>query len=217
MGLVRLPGATLVCGSPELLVEVSAGRIASRPIAGTRPRGADASADLAWAQELSGDTKEKAEHLMLVDLLRNDVGRVSRPGSVHVPEFMAVERYSHVMHLVSQVEGQLQASAGPADVIRALFPGGTITGAPKVRTMQVIAELEPVARGYYTGSLGWIGATGDLCLNIVIRSLWSADGRTFVQAGAGIVADSVPDREYAESLRKAQAPLLAAARAVLPP
>jgi para-aminobenzoate synthetase component 1 len=154
---------------------------------------------------------------MLVDLLRNDVGRVSRPGTVHVPEFMAVERYSHVMHLVSQVEGQLQASAGPADVIRALFPGGTITGAPKVRTMQVIAELEPVARGYYTGSLGWIGASGDLCLNIVIRSLWSADGRTFVQAGAGIVADSVPAREYAESLRKAQAPLLAAARAVLRP
>jgi para-aminobenzoate synthetase component 1 len=215
MGLVRLPGATLVCGSPELLVEVSAGRIASRPIAGTRPRGADEAADLAWAQELAGDTKEKAEHLMLVDLLRNDVGRVSRPGTVHVPEFMAIERYSHVMHLVSQVEGRLQDSAGPADVIRALFPGGTITGAPKVRTMQVIAELEPVARGYYTGSLGWIGASGDLCLNIVIRSLWSAEGRTFVQAGAGVVADSVPTREYAESLRKAQAPLLAAARAAV--
>ena len=217
MGLVRLPGATLVCGSPELLVEVSAGRIASRPIAGTRPRGANEAADLVWAQELSGDTKEKAEHLMLVDLLRNDVGRVSRPGTVRVPEFMAVERYSHVMHLVSQVEGSLQASAGPADVIRALFPGGTITGAPKVRTMQVIAELEPVARGYYTGSLGWIGADGDLCLNIIIRSLWSAEGRTFIQAGAGVVADSVPAREYAESLRKAQAPLLAATRAALRP
>jgi para-aminobenzoate synthetase component 1 len=216
MGLVRLPGATLVCGSPELLVEVSHGRITSRPIAGTRPRGADAAADLAWAQELAGDTKEKAEHLMLVDLLRNDVGRVSQPGSVSVPEFMSVERYSHVMHLVSQVEGRLQASAGPAEVIRALFPGGTITGAPKVRTMQIIAALEPVARGYYTGSLGWIGASGDLCLNIIIRSLWSADGRAFVQAGAGIVADSVPAREYAESLRKAQAPLLAAARAALP-
>ena len=215
MGLVRLPGATLVCGSPELLVEVSAGRIASRPIAGTRPRGADAAADLAWAQELAGDTKEKAEHLMLVDLLRNDVGRVSQPGTVSVPEFMAVERYSHVMHLVSQVEGRLQAAAGPAEVIRALFPGGTITGAPKVRTMQIIAELEPVARGYYTGSLGWIGASGDLCLNIIIRSLWSAEGRAFVQAGAGIVADSVPSREYAESLRKAQAPLLAANRAAL--
>ena len=217
MGLVRLPGATLVCGSPELLVEVSAGRIASRPIAGTRPRGADEAADLAWAQELSGDTKEKAEHLRLVDLLRNDVGRVARPGTVRVPEFMAIERYSHVMHLVSQVEGVLQASAGPADVIRALFPGGTVTGAPKVRTMQVIAELEPVARGYYTGSLGWIGASGDLCLNIIIRSLWSAEARTFIQAGAGIVADSIPAHEYAESLRKAQAPLLAAARAALRP
>ncbi len=215
MGLVRLPGATLVCGSPELLVEVAGGRVASRPIAGTRPRGADEAADLAWARELAGDGKEKAEHLMLVDLLRNDVGRVARAGTVRVPEFMAVERYSHVMHLVSQVEGELAAGAGPADVVRALFPGGTVTGAPKVRTMQVIAELEPVARGYYTGSLGWIGASGDLCLNIVIRSLWTAEGRAFVQAGAGVVADSVPAREYAESLRKAQAPLLAAARAAL--
>jgi para-aminobenzoate synthetase component 1 len=213
MGLVSLPGATLVCGSPELLVESMGGRVASRPIAGTRPRGADEAADLAWAGELAGDGKERAEHLMLVDLLRNDVGRVSAPGSVTVPEFMAIERYSHVMHLVSQVEGRLQAGAGPAEVIRALFPGGTVTGAPKVRTMQIIAEVEPVARGYYTGSLGWIGASGDLCLNIIIRSLWSADGRCFVQAGAGIVADSVPSREHAESLRKAQAPLLAAARA----
>jgi para-aminobenzoate synthetase component 1 len=216
MGFVRLPGAALACGSPELLVEVAAGRVTSRPIAGTRPRGADEAADLAWARELAGDTKEKAEHLMLVDLLRNDVGRVSRPGTVRVPEFMAVERYSHVMHLVSQVEGDLAAGAGPADVVRALFPGGTVTGAPKVRTMQIIAELEPVARAYYTGSLGWIGASGELCLNIIIRSLWSAEGRAFVQAGAGIVADSVPAREYAESLRKAQAPLLAAARAALP-
>ena len=216
MGFVRLPGVSLACGSPELLVEVAGGRVASRPIAGTRPRGADEAADLAWARELSGDTKEKAEHLMLVDLLRNDVGRVSRPGTVRVPEFMAVERYSHVMHLVSQVEGDLAAGAGPADVVRALFPGGTVTGAPKVRTMQVIAELEPVARAYYTGSLGWLGASGELCLNIIIRSLWSAEGRAFVQAGAGVVADSVPAREYAESLRKAQAPLLAAARAALP-
>jgi para-aminobenzoate synthetase component 1 len=153
---------------------------------------------------------------MLVDLLRNDVGRVSAPGTVRVPEFMAVERYSHVMHLVSQVEGDLAAGATPADVIRALFPGGTITGAPKVRTMQVIAELEPVARAFYTGSFGWIGASGDLCLNIIIRSLWTAEGRAFVQAGAGVVADSDPRREHAESWRKAQAPLLAAARAALP-
>lgn len=217
MGFARLPGAALACGSPELLVSVEAGRIASRPIAGTRPRGSDAAADLAWAQELAGDTKERAEHLMLVDLLRNDVGRVAAPGTVQVPEFMAVEKYSHVMHLVSQVEGQLAAGATPADVIRALFPGGTITGAPKVRTMQVIAELEPVARAFYTGSFGWIGASGDLCLNIIIRSLWTAEGRAFVQAGAGVVADSAPRREFAESWRKAQAPLLAAARAALPP
>ena len=217
MGFARLPGVALACGSPELLVSVDAGRVASRPIAGTRPRGADEAADLAWARELAGDTKERAEHLMLVDLLRNDVGRVSAPGTVRVPEFMAVERYSHVMHLVSQVEGELAAGATPADVIRALFPGGTITGAPKVRTMQVIAELEPVARAFYTGSFGWIGASGDLCLNIIIRSLWTAEGRAFVQAGAGVVADSVPRREHAEAWRKAQAPLLAAARAALPP
>jgi para-aminobenzoate synthetase component 1 len=217
MGLLSLPAGTLACGSPELLVEVVGGRIASRPIAGTRPRGADAAADAAWAQELAGDTKERAEHLMLVDLLRNDVGRVAAPGSVHVPEFMAVERYSHVMHLVSQVEGRLASGLGPAEVVRALFPGGTITGAPKVRTMQVIAELEPVARGFYTGSIGWVGANGDLCLNIVIRSLWTTGGRSFIQAGAGIVADSRPEREHAESWRKAQAPLLAAARAALPP
>jgi len=216
MGFARLPGAALACGSPELLVSVDAGRVASRPIAGTRPRGADEAADLAWARELAGDTKERAEHLMLVDLLRNDVGRVSAPGTVRVPEFMAVERYSHVMHLVSQVEGDLAGGATPADVIRALFPGGTITGAPKVRTMQVIAELEPVARAFYTGSFGWIGASGDLCLNIIIRSLWTAEGRAFVQAGAGVVADSQPRREHAESWRKAQAPLLAAARAALP-
>jgi para-aminobenzoate synthetase component 1 len=217
MGLLSLPTGTLACGSPELLVEVTGGRIASRPIAGTRPRGADAAADAAWVKELSGDTKERAEHLMLVDLLRNDVGRVAAPGSVHVPEFMAVEKYSHVMHLVSQVEGRLAAGVGPAEVVRALFPGGTITGAPKVRTMQIIAELEPVARGFYTGSIGWVGANGDLCLNIIIRSLWTTGGRSFIQAGAGIVADSLPEREHAESWRKAQAPLLAAARAALPP
>jgi para-aminobenzoate synthetase component I len=217
MGLLCLPTGTLACGSPELLVEVTGGRIASRPIAGTRPRGVDAAADEGWVKELSGDTKERAEHLMLVDLLRNDVGRVAAPGSVHVPEFMAVEKYSHVMHLVSQVEGRLAAGVGPAEVVRALFPGGTITGAPKVRTMQIIAELEPVARGFYTGSIGWVGANGDLCLNIIIRSLWTTGGRSFIQAGAGIVADSQPEREHAESWRKAQAPLLAAARAVLPP
>jgi para-aminobenzoate synthetase component 1 len=213
MGYLRFPGGALACGSPELLVEVVAGKIHSRPIAGTRPRGADSVADDAWVAELTQNQKERAEHLMLVDLLRNDVGRVAEPGSVRVPEFMTVERYSHVMHLVSQVEGQLSSRSDLAEVIQALFPGGTITGAPKVRTMQIIAEVEPVARGFYTGSLGWMSASGDLCLNIIIRSLWSASQRCFIQAGAGVVADSDPAQEYAESIRKAQAPHLAAARA----
>lgn len=205
MAFMRLPGVTLVCGSPELLVESSVGRLSSRPIAGTRPLTGTAEDDAVFSRELAADSKERAEHLMLVDLLRNDIGRVSAPGTVRVPEFMAIERYSHVMHLVSQVEGARSPSAGPAEIIRSLFPGGTVTGAPKVRTMQIIAELEPVARGFYTGSVGWIGADGDLCLNIVIRTLTLVGGRCFAQAGAGVVADSVPEREHAESLRKALA------------
>ena len=215
MGYLKFPEGQLVCGSPELLVEVIDGQVRSRPIAGTRPRGSNTEADEKWAQELSENKKENAEHLMLVDLLRNDVGRVSIAGSVKVPEFMAVERYSHVMHLVSQVEGKILPTATPADVIRALFPGGTITGAPKVRTMQIISEVEPVARGFYTGSVGWIGASGNMCFNIIIRSLWASQGRCFIQAGAGIVADSDPQQEYQESIRKAQAPLLAATQAQL--
>ena len=206
MGYLRLPDAELVCGSPELLVELVGRRLASRPIAGTRPRVGDEPSDLAFARELAGDSKERAEHLMLVDLLRNDIGRVAAPGSVRVPEFMAVERYSHVMHLVSQVEGDLpDPPPPPSAVVRALFPGGTVTGAPKVRTLQVIAELEPVARGFYTGSVGWLAASGDLCLNIVIRTLTLAGGRCLAQAGAGVVADSDPEREHAEALRKALA------------
>jgi para-aminobenzoate synthetase component 1 len=206
MGYLRLPEVELICGSPELLVECSSSRISSRPIAGTRPRTGQAEEDLAFARELAGDSKERAEHLMLVDLLRNDIGRVSIPGTVCVPEFMAVERYSHVMHLVSQIEGRLPEPPPPlSEIIRATFPGGTVTGAPKVRTLQIIAELEPVARGFYTGSVGWIAASGDLCLNIVIRTLTLTQGRCFAQAGAGVVADSIPGREYAESLRKALA------------
>lgn len=206
MGYLRLPDAELVCGSPELLVERVDRRLASRPIAGTRPRLGDEPSDLAFARELAADSKERAEHLMLVDLLRNDIGRVAAPGTVRVPEFMAVERYSHVMHLVSQVEGDLpDPPPPPSAVVRALFPGGTVTGAPKVRTLQVIAELEPVARGFYTGSVGWVAGSGDLCLNIVIRTLTLAAGRCLAQAGAGVVADSDPGREHEESLRKALA------------
>lgn len=213
MGYLRLPSAELVCGSPELLVETLGPRIASRPIAGTRPRTGDEPADGAFARELAADSKERAEHLMLVDLLRNDIGRVAAPGTVRVPEFMAIERYSHVMHLVSQVEGVLpDPPPAPSHILRALFPGGTVTGAPKVRTLQVIAELEPVARGFYTGSVGWIAASGDLCLNIVIRTLTLADGHCHAQAGAGVVADSTPGREYDESLRKALALRVALSR-----
>ena len=213
MGYLRLPAVELVCGSPELLVERLGPRLVSRPIAGTRPRTGDEPADGAFARELAADSKERAEHLMLVDLLRNDIGRVAAPGTVRVPEFMAIERYSHVMHLVSQVEGALpDPPPPPSSLVRALFPGGTVTGAPKVRTLQVIAELEPVARGFYTGSVGWIAASGDLCLNIVIRTLTLADGRCHAQAGAGVVADSVPGREHEESLRKALALRLALSR-----
>ncbi|MGA0132775.1 MAG: anthranilate synthase component I family protein [Opitutales bacterium] len=220
MSFLRGPEFTLVCGSPELLVEAGGGVIASRPIAGTRPRTGLVDEDAAFARELAADSKERAEHLMLVDLLRNDVGRVAAPGTVRVPEFMALERYSHVMHLVSQVEGATPSPRpSPAAVIRALFPGGTVTGAPKVRTMQVIAELEPVARGFYTGSVGWADDSGDLCLNIVIRTLvqtrpFPGPPRCFVQAGAGVVADSVPGREHEESLRKALALRVALARAL---
>jgi para-aminobenzoate synthetase component 1 len=215
MGYVQMPGISLACGSPELLVESLGTRLSSRPIAGTRPFTGTEDVDQAFSSELASDSKERAEHLMLVDLLRNDLGRVSRPGTVRVPEFMTIERYSHVIHLVSQIEGERALTAGPAEIIHALFPGGTVTGAPKVRTMQVIAELEPVARGFYTGSIGWISASGDLCLNIIIRSLILTQGRCFAQAGAGIVADSVPAREHAESLRKALALRVALARALI--
>ncbi len=205
MGLLRLPGFTLVCGSPELLVSQRAGRLAARPIAGTRPRGRDAAEDTRFEAELFASGKERAEHLMLVDLARNDLGRVATYGSVRVPEFMACERYSHVMHLVSQVEATLAAGRDWTDTLRATFPGGTITGCPKHRTMEIIEELEPVGRGFYTGSLGWIGYDGDMELNIIIRSLLVHGGVAHVQSGAGIVADSVPAREHDESLRKAAA------------
>ena len=209
MGLFRLPGFTLVCGSPELLVRVRDGRIESRPIAGTRRRGETPERDAELHAELSANTKENAEHLMLVDLLRNDLGRVSKPGTVHVPEFMTVERYSHVMHLVSHVVGEPLPDATASDIVRAVFPGGTITGAPKVRTMEIIEELEPVRRAFYTGSAGWISGADAMELNIIIRTLHAQDGLAHIQAGAGIVADSIPEREYRESLSKARALLVA--------
>ncbi|MDP4099203.1 anthranilate synthase component I family protein [Paenibacillus sp. P96] len=205
MGLLRTPAFTLASGSPELLVKLDGGRVTARPIAGTRRRGRTPAEDRAMAEELLSSEKERAEHIMLVDLERNDIGRIAEYGTVHVPELMTVEYYSHVMHLVSQVEGRLAQGRNAIDVIAAVFPGGTITGAPKVRTMEIIEELEPVRRGPYTGSMGWIDYNGDMELNIIIRTLAVKDGMSYIQAGAGIVIDSDPYREYKESRNKAKA------------
>ncbi len=205
MGLIRWQGGALVSGSPELLVLHERGRLATRPIAGTRKRGATPEQDARLEAELTGSEKERAEHVMLVDLLRNDIGRVSAYGTVRVEELMTVERYSHVMHLVSEVTGRIAAGKDGYDVLAAVFPGGTITGAPKIRTMEIIEELEPVRRGPYTGSMGWIDYNGNMEFNITIRTLVMAEGTAHVQAGAGIVIDSDPEREYAESLNKAKA------------
>jgi anthranilate/para-aminobenzoate synthase component I len=196
---------TLISSSPERLVRLHNGQADTRPIAGTRPRGLDPRDDQRLIGELLANEKERAEHLMLVDLERNDLGRVCRIGSVQVDEFMAIEQYSHVSHLVSHLSGVLKPEATPFDLIRALFPGGTITGVPKIRCMEIIEELEPVRRGPYTGSFGYIGWNGDLDLNIVIRTLVWCAGKGYLQVGAGIVADSDPAREYEETLQKAQA------------
>ena len=195
----------LVSSSPERLVRLQGRRVDTRPIAGTRPRGQSLSEDRRLAEELLTNTKERAEHLMLVDLERNDLGRVCRYGTVKADEFMVVERYSHVSHIVSNVMGALHEKFDGFHLIRAVFPGGTITGVPKIRCMEVIEELEPSRRGLYTGSLGYLSWSGDLDLNIVIRTLVLTGGDGYLQVGAGIVADSDPDREYEETLFKAEA------------
>jgi len=196
---------TVVSSSPERLVRLT-GRIAdTRPIAGTRRRGRDFSETRDLTAELLTNEKERAEHIMLLDLERNDLGKVCAYGTVSVDELMVVEDYSHVIHIVSNVRGELAPGRDGFDLIRAVFPGGTITGVPKVRCMEIIDELEPVARGLYTGSLGYLANTGDLDLNIIIRTFIIKDGVAYVQTGAGIVADSDPAREYAETLEKAEA------------
>ncbi|TYP68027.1 anthranilate synthase component I family protein [Paenibacillus methanolicus] len=205
MGMLRCPDFQLVSGSPELLVELVDGKLATRPIAGTRRRGRTEEEDRRMADELLSNEKERAEHIMLVDLERNDLGRIAAYGTVRVEELMVIEYYSHVMHLVSQVEGVLAEGRDAYDVIAATFPGGTITGAPKIRTMEIIEELEPTRRGPYTGSMGWIDYNGDMEFNIIIRTMAVKDGSVHIQAGAGIVIDSVPEREYYESLSKAKA------------
>jgi anthranilate synthase component 1 len=215
---LELDGVTLVGSSPEVLVRVEDGIVTVRPIAGTRPRGRTPEEERDLADDLLGDEKELAEHRMLVDLGRNDVGRVAEYGTVIVPDLMVVERYSHVMHLVSQVEGKLKPGLGAIDVFRACFPAGTVSGAPKVRAMEIIDELETVRRGTYAGAVGYFAYGGvNMDTAITIRTVVATRGGAFVQAGAGIVADSDPGREYDETLNKARALLKAAAMVAPPP
>jgi anthranilate synthase component 1 len=195
----------LVGASPEVHVRLTDGLVEIRPIAGTRQRGASQEEDAALEKELLADEKERAEHLMLVDLARNDIGRVCKFGSIHVPDFMFVERYSHVMHIVSQVEGQIAPDKNAFDLMRATFPAGTVSGAPKVRAMQIIAEKEPVQRGFYAGVLGYFGYDGNLDSCITLRTALLRDGRMYIQAGGGVVADSDPVAEYQETINKAGA------------
>jgi anthranilate synthase component 1 len=208
-----LDGMELVGCSPELLVRAESGKVTVRPIAGTRPRGATPEADAAMEAELIADEKERAEHVMLVDLGRNDVGRVSRYGTVNVTSLMHIERYSHVLHIVSEVQGDIVDGASSLDVFRATFPAGTMTGAPKVRAMEIIDELEPERRGPYAGAVGYIGA-GDQRMDLAITILTCviADGVVNVQAGAGIVYDSDPAKEWEETESKARAMLTAIGR-----
>ena len=209
MVLLEGPEAALVGASPEMLVRLTDGRLATRPIAGTRPRGAEAAEDQRLAEELLADPKERAEHVMLVDLGRNDLGRVARPGSVTVSSFMEVERYSHVMHIVSNVEADLAEGRTGLDALLACFPAGTVSGAPKIRAMEIVDALETEARGPYAGAVGYLSFTGDLDTCITIRTLLLRDGEVSVTAGAGIVADSDPAAEERETESKAAA-LLAA-------
>jgi anthranilate synthase component 1 len=199
----------IVGASPELLVRLEGRTVANHPIAGTRPRGATAQEDEAHERDLLADEKELAEHVMLVDLGRNDIGRVSAPGTVHVPRFMEVERYSHVMHIVSNVEGELADGLSGLDALRACFPAGTVSGAPKIRAMEIIAELEPDRRGPYAGAVGYVDFSGGMDTAIALRTMVVKDGIVSMQAGGGVVADSTPEGEYAESLHKMRGPLRA--------
>jgi anthranilate synthase component 1 len=207
----------VVGASPEILVRLSGDSVTLRPIAGTRPRGRSVAEDAAIAAELLADPKERAEHVMLIDLGRNDVGRVAATGSVKVTEKMVVERYSHVMHIVSNVEGRIRGGLDAIDVLKASFPAGTVSGAPKVRAMQIIDELEPVKRGIYSGAVGYLGFNGDMDVAIAIRTAVLKDGRLHVQAAAGIVADSDPRSEWLETQHKARAILEAAEIAAATP
>ncbi|HZV99789.1 MAG TPA: anthranilate synthase component I, partial [Methylophilaceae bacterium] len=200
----------VVGASPEILVRLEGDTVTARPIAGTRPRGKTREQDVALAEELLADPKERAEHVQLMDLGRNDVGRVAQTGTVRVTDHMMIERYSHVMHIVSNVEGKLKPGMDAIDVLKATFPAGTVSGAPKVRAMEIIDELEPSKRGIYAGAVGYLGFNGDMDLAIAIRTGVIKNGMLYSQAGAGIVADSVPDSEWMETQNKARAVLRAA-------
>jgi anthranilate synthase component 1 len=205
MYFLRMGGAAIVGSSPEMLVRVEGRRAETHPIAGTRPRGRNEEEDVRLGEELKKNEKERAEHVMLVDLGRNDIGRVAEYGTVRVPQFMGLERYSHVMHLVSIVEGRLAEDRDRLDALVACFPAGTVSGAPKVRAMEIIAELEPERRGIYAGAVGYVDFAGNLDFCITIRTVVMANQKAFVQAGAGIVADSNPAAEYEETRDKARA------------
>ena len=209
MYFIRMGGVSVVGSSPEMLVRVEGARVETHPIAGTRPRGRNDEEDMRLAEELKRNEKERAEHVMLVDLGRNDVGRVCQYGSVRVPQFMGLERFSHVMHLTSIVEGKLADDHDRLDALVSCFPAGTVSGAPKVRAMQIIRELEPSGRGLYAGAVGYLDFAGNLDFCIAIRTVIMSDGKAFVQAGAGIVMDSNPAAEYDETKDKAKALLRA--------
>jgi anthranilate synthase component 1 len=206
-------GFNIIGASPEILVMVEDDTVTTRPLAGTRPRGKSPTEDLRLEQELKSDEKERAEHIMLVDLGRNDIGRVSQPGTVVVSELMEVERYSHVMHLVTHVKGKLRHDMTAFDALRACFPAGTVSGAPKIRAMEIIAELEPEKRGPYAGAVGYFSFSGNMDMAIAIRTMVMTKGIAYTQAGGGIVYDSVPEREYEETMNKAQALLKAISQA----
>jgi len=199
----------IIGASPEILVRVEDGMVMTRPLAGTRRRGKDPAEDIVLEQELCSDEKERAEHIMLVDLGRNDIGRVSEPGTVEVSDLMDVERYSHVMHLVTHVQGKLRHDLNTIDALQACFPAGTVSGAPKIRAMEIIAELEPEKRGPYAGAVGYFSFSGNMDMAIAIRTMIVTKGTAYVQAGCGIVYDSIPEREYQETMNKAQALLKA--------
>ena len=205
MFLLEADGFSIIGASPEVHVKLTGDQVEIRPIAGTRHRGKTEAEDLALEKDLLADEKEKAEHLMLIDLARNDIGRVCQYGSVHVPDYMIVERYSHVMHIVSQVEGLIRPDQNGFDLMRATFPAGTVSGAPKIRAMQIISESEPDQREFYSGALGYFSYNGNLDSCITLRTAMIADKKVIIQAGAGIVADSVPEAEYQETIFKASA------------